>query len=763
MQTEANLDGAGRCEGMTYMSLEVEKLFTQVYQENMDAPRALREARCMQVLFPRLLPPIEAEDYFAGRTLCMEMKGVGFSPDVTLYSLPHGMGFFYREDVFARELEKLPQDSEEAAEIRAMMDFWRQENTTAHVKRHYTDRIRKDLPSDSFAGDVGIGFPLYRMTGTYANYELLVTEGLPGLRRMVAARQETAGEAEAPFLEGLQMMLMLLRDCAMHYATQAREQAVTAEPARAERLRAMADDLTWVAERAPATMNQAIQLSWLYSCVAGVMDYGRMDVYLGDFLARDLQAGVLTEQTALDAVVGLWRLMVARKTIYHGRVVIGGMGRRNPEQADHFAMLAMEASAIVHDVEPQLTLRFYDGQNPRLMEKALDVIGGGATYPMLYNDDVNVPAVMHAFQLDRETSEQYVPFGCGEYIIDHKGFGSPNGVINLLKALEVTLFNGKELIKGQSMGLALGSLTDYPDFDALYAAYKKQLTHAIEVLAEAEAIILRETAAQAPFLMMSLLYDGCIEQGRSMLEGAIPYLGATLESYGNINSVDALAAIRWAVYDHRLITPERLMEALRADFVGYEEEQRLLLKAPKYGNDDPYVDDLAVDLHDFEAKTIRAQAKRVGLHSFLMVVINNSANTYLGRWTGASADGRKAGTFMANANNPVGGMDRNGVTAMLNTLARFPSQDHAGTVQNMKFSPDLFNRARPKVAALLDAYFHNGGTQAMITVTGRRDLENALLHPEQYRSLLVRVGGFSARFIELEKDVQQEVLSRTCY
>lgn len=92
------------------------------------------------------------------------------------------------------------------------MDFWRQENTTAHVKRHYTDRIRKDLPSDSFAGDVGIGFPLYRMTGTYANYELLVTEGLPGLRRMVAARQETAGEAEAPFLEGLQMMLTLLRE-----------------------------------------------------------------------------------------------------------------------------------------------------------------------------------------------------------------------------------------------------------------------------------------------------------------------------------------------------------------------------------------------------------------------------------------------------------------------------------------------------------------------------------------------------------------------
>lgn len=743
------------------VDLSFEKDFTQVFQQYADAPLPIREAKCLRAIYPRLLPPIQEGDYFAGRTLVMEWKGVGFTPDVTLYSLPHGMGYFYREDVFQRALDELEPESGQAAEIRRMMDFWREANTTAQVKAHFTPEIRKALPSDYFAGDVGVGFPLYRMTGAYENYALLLQEGIPGLKMLLREKQAQAPEDALAFYQGLAEVVDILEESCAHYAAQAEAMARTAQAPR--RLAAMAEDLRWLCGHAPRTMLQAIQLSWLYSCLAGVMDYGRMDVYLGDYLARDLACGELTEETSLEALCGLWRMMVARQTVYHGRVVIGGMGRPNEANADRFALLAMEASRLVHDIEPQLTLRFYQGQNPALMRKALEVIGEGATYPMLYNDDVNVPCVMNAFRLERDTAEQYVPFGCGEYIIDHKGFGSPNGVINMLKALEVTLFNGRELVKGQPMGLALGSLTDYPTFDALVDAYKRQVTYFVRVLADAEAIILRETARQAPFLFMSLLYDGCVDKGRSMLEGGISYLGATLESYGNINAMDSLAAIKWAVYDRRLIPAQRLMDALRADFAGYEEEQALLRRAPKYGNDDPYVDGIARELHDFEARIIREQAARIGLHSFLMVVINNSANTYLGRWTGASADGRNALTFMANANNPQSGMDQSGITAMLNSLVSFPAENHAGAVQNMKFSRDLFNRSRDKVAALLDTYFAKGGTQAMITVTGRKDLENALIHPEEYRSLLVRVGGFSARFVELEKDVQQEVLTRTCY
>lgn len=743
------------------VDLTTEKRFTETFQEYKDSPLALREAKCLQVLFPALLPPIENEDMFAGRTLIMEYKGVGFSPDVTLYRLPHGMGYFYRPDVFQKALQQVPADSEEAAGIREMMSFWEKENTTAHVKEHFTERIRTCLPSDSFAGDVGVGFPLYRMTGAYENYETLLSLGLPGLKAKIAQMQ-ALGDPDC-FYEGLSLIVDLICESCLHYAKQAQALTKDASPKRAAELKRMAADLMHVASHAPQTFRQAIQLSWLYSCLAGVMDYGRMDVYLGDYLAQDLKNGNLTEEEALGCVVSLWKLMVARKTVYHGRVVIGGKGRRNERNADAFAMLAMEASRIVHDIEPQLTLRLYKGMDGRLYQKALEVIGEGATYPMLYSDDVNVPAVESAFRLPKEKAEQYVPFGCGEYIIDHESFGSPNGVINMLKALEVTLFNGHEIVLNRPMGMSLGKFEDFETFEDFYAAYKKQVTHYIGVLAEAEAIILSQTAKQAPFLMMSLLYDGCIENGKSMLSGGIAYLGATLESYGNINTVDSLAAIRETVFERKTISPARLLDALKADFEGYETERKLLLKAPKYGNDIKTVDDLARDLHDFEARAIRDQAGRVGLHSFLMVVINNSANTYLGRWTGASADGRKTRTYMANANNPMGGMDTNGITAMLNSLASFPPENHAGSVQNIKFERDLFRRAPEKVRALLDAYFENGGTQAMITVVGRRDLEEALRYPEKYRSLLVRVGGFSARFVELEKDVQQEVLSRTVH
>ncbi len=728
-------------------NLQMEQAFTRAFQQNLEAPIAIREARCLDVLFPALLPPMEPGDAFAGRALLMEYRGVGFSPDVTLFSLPHGMGYFYRESVFEDALRDVLQDSAEAQEIREMMAFWREHNTTACAKRGFSESVRNDLSSDSFAGDVGVGFPLYRMTGAYENYETLLELGIPGLARRVADRQAQADPDR--LYEALGMSLALLRRCCLHYAEQASGQ--------------MRDDLLFIADNRPQTLFQAIQLMWLYSCIAGVMDYGRMDVYLGDYLARDLEAGVLTDEQAQQAIDGLWRLMVARKTVYHGRVVIGGVGRRNVANADRFAAMAMEASRRVKDIEPQLTLRVYDGMNPALLDQALRVIGEGATYPMLYNDMVNVPSVAHAFRVPLVVAEQYVPFGCGEYIIDHKGFGSPNGVINMLKALEVTLFNGREIVKDQPMGLALGEFQDYKDFDAFYAAYKKQVTHYVELLADAEAVILRRTANQAPFLMMSLLYDGCIERGKGMLAGGIDYLGATLESYGNINSVDSLAAIRELVFETSQIAPERLLDALKANFVGYEKERKLLLAVPKYGNEDPRVDALARDLHDFEARVIRDQAARVGLHSFLMVVINNSANTYLGRWTGASADGRQALTFMANANNPVGGMDHKGVTAMLNSLASFPPEHHAGVVQNLKLGKELFTGALDKARALINGYFAQGGTQLMISVLGRGDLEAALREPEKHRNLLVRVGGFSARYVTLEKDVQQEILARTLY
>jgi pyruvate-formate lyase len=184
---------------------------------------------------------------------------------------------------------------------------------------------------------------------------------------------------------------------------------------------------------------------------------------------------------------------------------------------------------------------------------------------------------------------------------------------------------------------------------------------------------------------------------------------------------------------------------------------------PKYGNDIDEVDDMLTVVHDHVCGYSRSLNIKGGLHSYLVVNINNHANAILGRHTGASADGRKKGTPMANANNPSSGCDTNGVTAFLNSIVKPAVDVHAGSVQNMKFSKDIFKNHSAEVRALLSTYFSNGGSQAMINVIGRDDLENAMKFPEEYANLIVRVGGFTARFVELDRDVQEEILNRTLY
>jgi pyruvate-formate lyase len=188
-----------------------------------------------------------------------------------------------------------------------------------------------------------------------------------------------------------------------------------------------------------------------------------------------------------------------------------------------------------------------------------------------------------------------------------------------------------------------------------------------------------------------------------------------------------------------------------------------LLNAPKYGNDNDEADKMLINIHEHVCNYVRDQEKSIGLHSYLVVIINNSANTLMGHWTSASADGRKSGQPMANGNNPSGGNDKNGVTAFLNSLTKPSPFIHAGAVQNLKFSREMFYSKKEFLKALLKTYFENGGAQAMITVVDKNELERAMQQPEKYSHIFVRVGGFSARFVELSRDVQLEIISRTLY
>jgi pyruvate-formate lyase len=486
-----------------------------------------------------------------------------------------------------------------------------------------------------------------------------------------------------------------------------------------------------------------------------------MDTYLGPLFARDIDSGALSGEQALEIVVSLWRLIVVRRSIFNGRVIVGGMGRKDEASADRFASAAIEATRRVREIEPQLTLRHHARQNARLLAQALDVLTEGTTFPILYNDDVNVPAVAAAFDVPLEDAMDYVPHGCGEYVLAHRSFHTPSGVINLLEALLATLNDGRDPTLVARTGLALGSLTDYDDFESLFRAYARQVEYFVDALADQEALEYRVVGEQASFLYMSLLYDDCVARGAPIFAGGIRHLGGTLETYGNANVADALTAIKRFVYDEKSVGAGELLTALQADFGGHEGLRRKLTAAPKYGNDDPEADAMAIRVHDHVCRAVQNQRSRTRLDSYLVVIINNSANTTLGSQTGASPDGRRARTSLANGNNPAAGADRSGATAFLRSLVKLDPSIHAGAAQNAKFSRESLVSDRSKIEALLSGYFRSGGTQLMLTVVSRDELEAALRQPERYQHVLVRVGGFSARFVELPREVQLDILRRT--
>lgn len=747
---------------MTKTDFAMEIRFTDQYRKYRNEHPAIREAMCLKAQFPAILTEMEANDLFAGR---VRYGYAGFSPQFG------GFGYFCNEFKVLEAIEKGNIGPEQREKVMDFLIFWRKETTTRKIEAAFTAEMNQVLGKEKIAEfpflyEPEIATPLYRMAGIYIDYQKLLQLGIPGLMAEVekGRRQAARDGGDAKLFEAMQIALELFVTVCDFYQQQALQLAEgSGDAVRKDELLKMAAVLGKIGRLRPDSFREALQLAWLYSIVCGALEFGRMDVYLGDFYARDLERGVLSEAEALKMLQSIWRLIGDLIVDVDGRIIIGGVGRPNEKNADRVALLALEASRTVKNILPQLTLRFYQGMNRALLDKALTMLGEGCTFPLLYNDDVNVAAVREAFEVPEEEARQYVPLGCGEYVLDHTSYGTPSGSINLLKILEITLHNGIDPVTGRIAGLQTGEFKDFRCFDELFAAYQKQVRYFVAILADHEELEYKITGESAPFLFMSMLYDDCLARGKGMFQGGIRYLGGTLESYGNVNTADSLTAIRELVYGRRVLSPERLLEALEANFDGFDREHRMMRECPKFGNDDPGADGMLVRVHDFVCTAIRDQKNRTGLHSYLAVIINNGMNTTLGRWVGASADGRGAGGAMANANTPAGGNDRKGITALLNSITKPSHAIHAGAVHNLRFSREMFRDHREEFEAILNTYFKKGGNQAMVTVVNREDLERAMEEPAQYQDLFVRVGGFSARFVDLPKDVQREVLSRNTY
>ncbi|MBD3239607.1 MAG: hypothetical protein GF331_03410, partial [Chitinivibrionales bacterium] len=454
----------------------------------------------------------------------------------------------------------------------------------------------------------------------------------------------------------------------------------------------------------------------------------------------------------------LWRIYYKHSDHAVSRAIIGGKGRPNEENADRFCLVAMEVARRLKQVIPQLTLRFHDGQNPALTQKAYDCIGEGGTYPMLYNDDVNIPGVAKALNASEEDAARYYPLGCGEYLI---GGATPSLLCvgwSVPKTLEAALFGGQSA-EGRQFGME--GPTELSTFGELWQALVDQIAygarHAARIHEKNQAFM----PGECSFLLGSLLMDDCIERGRAILDGGARYNGACIMGHGFTNAADGLIAVKHLVFDQGSVTLEEIRQALRDNFAGHADLRKRLLAEPKFGNDIAEADEMLRALWREISRQAARAGEAVGL-DFLTVSSVNPGGYFMGRECGATPDGRPAGMPFAIGNAPTAGNDTHGITALLNSVSRVDPAN-GGATTNVKLAGSLFTRNRPKLEAIFSTYWKHGGMQATLTVVDQADLLDAMDHPEKYPHLLVRVGGWTARFVDLDEQVRKDVIQRTMY
>ena len=756
-----NIDGAQNvevskpipCEKSPAEQLAIMEEYTRVHAEYSGADKARREVECLKVLFPTMFRSIEHDDLIAGR---LDFLPIGFGSVTSIGGVGHYCVFHK-----LRAFKELLTIDDERARVDALYDYWQDHD----VKAIYCQDVLNETTTGRF---IDCSYPFMataRLSGMMLDYGKLCRLGVGGLKALVA--KGTDNEFMRASAEALDIFASVI-DRQVELVGEERTRALAAgDDARAAECDLMASDLAAVRCDPPQTFHQALQLFWLYALCAGCINYGRMDIVLGPYLKRDLDRGTITEDDAYRMVKSLWTMIENRRTTVNGRIIVGGKGRPDPEAADMFARVCLRVCKECRYVEPQFTLRFDSATPADIMDMAYDCLGAGATYPTLYNDDVEVPAVEAGMRVSREVAEQYVPFGCTEFVIQGKSVGTPNTLLNLVKILQMSLNGGIDPYDGvdKSGPVEVKPLEELTSFDALYENYKRLLDYYFDLSIDAQYHSYEVMNQEVSFLFTSILMDDCLGRGRALLDGGVEILGGTNETYGNINASDALWAIKRLVFDEGRYSLREIVDACNADFAGERGERiRLdLWHEDKYGNDLDGVDAMANDLYEYVAHGIRDRGIARGMGYYLIVISNNQTNTDWGHKTAASPDGRHAGLYLNPANNPQGGAATSGPTAMLNSLAKFDARWHAGSVQNIKFTPRMFNHDRKKVRMAFDTYFKRGGCQLMVTVVDRGQLEDAQAHPEKYPDLLVRVAGYSAVFVNLGRDVQDEVISRTLW
>jgi formate C-acetyltransferase len=560
---------------------------------------------------------------------------------------------------------------------------------------------------------------------------------------------------------------------------------VETDPVRKTELDEIAAVCSRVPAHAPITFREALQYYWFVHL--GVItelnpwdafNPGRLDQHLLPFYQQDLSDGTLTHEEAEELLQCFWikfnnqpappkvGVTAAESGTYTDFATIntGGLTPEGADGVNEVTYLLLDVIKEMRLLQPSSNLQLSKMNPDRFLKKALEIIRTGFGQPSIFNADAVVSEMVRAGKSVKD-ARQGGTSGC----VETGAFGKENynltGYFNIPKILEITLNNGLDPRTGVQVGPATGDPGEFLTFEELWKAFVEQLNHFVELKVRGNNVIERLYARYLPVPFLSLLIDDCIARGLDYHDGGARYNTSYIQGVGIGSISDALAAIRYHVFDQRTISMEELLNALDNDFAGQEKIRLMLMnKAPKFGNDEDYVDSIMMQVFDAYYDAVAGRPNTKG-GEYQINLLPTTVHIYFGSVMGASADGRKAGKPLSEGVSPVQGMDRRGPTAVINSVAKMDHIRTGGTLLNQKFTPQLLadQAGIDKIAHLVRAYFSMNGHHIQFNVVDADTLREAQNNPEMHRSLIVRVAGYSDYFCDLSRQLQDEIIARTAH
>lgn len=774
-----------------YIDAERAILATEAYKENLNQPRVMVRAKMLEKILDHMSIYIEDKSLLAGNQATKNRNAPIF-PEYTMEFVINELDQFEKRD---GDVFYITEKTKE--QLREIAPFWENNNLRARGEALLPEEVRVFMETGVFgmegklnAGDAHLA----------VNYERILKDGLKGYEKRVKEYKASLDLTDPEsidkycFYNAVLIVLEAVRNFANRYSVLAKD---LAEKELNQERKIELLEISRICSKVPyepaETFQEAVQSVWFIQLILQIesnghsLSYGRFDQYMYPYYDRDIKNGNITEAEALELLTCLWiktltinkvrsqahTLSSAGSPMYQN-VTIAGQTTDKKDAVNDLSFLVLKSVAQTRLTQPNLTVRYHKNINKHFLDECVEVMRLGFGMPALNNDEIIIPSFMD-WQVKEEDAYNYSAIGCVETAVPGKWGYRCTGMsyINFPRMLLCTMNNGVDLTSNKRFTKGYGYFTEMESYEELLKAWDKTIREITRYSVIVENVIDKASERDVPDILCSALTDDCIARGKTIKEGGAVYDFISGLQVGIANMADCLAAIKKLVYEEKKITRQELWNAILDDFSSPENkkiQEMLIREAPKYGNDDDYVDQLIVEAYDSYIEEIEkypnTRYNRGPIGGIRYAGTSSiSANVGQGMSTMATPDGRNAFEPLAEGCSPAHNSDKNGPTAVFKSVSKLRTNKITGGVLlNQKMTPQMLSTEenRQKLELLIKTFFNRlHGYHVQYNIVSKETLLDAQKHPEKHKDLIVRVAGYSAFFNVLSKKTQDDIIGRT--